>query len=135
MYSTDVNSYNNNYEFNICGSYSDSGITYGFDMTRFSDLKLDNMLFTPVLTVLNGNLFNDAYDISKCKLSSSNSRIVNCYSSSSGNMASGNIIWPKASGSIVGLFNSTINISIRKDNIVDSDTSEKYYKATGVTIV
>ena len=135
MYSTSVNSYNNNYEFNICGSYSDSGITHGFDMTRFSDLKLDNMLFTPVLTVLNGNLFNDAYDISKCKLSSSNSRIVNCYNSSAGNKVSGNIIWPKASSSIVGLFNSTVNIDIRKDNIVDSDTSEKYYKATGVTIV
>lgn len=133
----DYNSYSGEARLNLACSYKNGSLTQGFDMTRFPSITLDQMLYTNLLSVLNGPIFAGTYYISNCKMASDSAKIVSTWGRNVYNHTSKFIIWPAANSSIVNKMFANINqgITISSANIQDSGESLKYYKETGVNIV
>jgi hypothetical protein len=90
-------------------SYNNGNLVEGFDMTRFSSIMLDQMLYTNLLCVLNGPIFAGTYYISNCKMASNNAKIVSTWGVNVGNHTSSFIKWPAANSSIVNKMFANIN--------------------------
>lgn len=134
IFGIDYRSYSGEARLNLACSYNNGNLVEGFDMTRFSSITLDNMLYTNLLCVLNGPIFAGTYYISNCKMASNNAKIV-CIGNA-GNRTSSFIKWPAANSSIVNKMFADINgITITTANIQNSGESLKYYKETGVNII
>lgn len=132
----DYGSYSGEARLNLACSYNNGNLVEGFDMTRFSSITLDNMLYTNLLCVLNGPIFAGTYYISNCKMASNNAKIVSTWGENIGNHTSSFIKWPAANSSIVNKMFADINdITITTANIQNSGESLKYYKETGVNII
>lgn len=132
----DYRSYSGEARLNLACSYNNGNLVEGFDMTRFSSITLDNMLYTNLLCVLNGPIFAGTYYISNCKMASNNAKIVSTWGENVGNHTSSFIKWPAANSSIVNkMFADIENITITTANIQNSGESLKYYKETGVNII
>ena len=137
IYGIDYGSYSGEARLNLACSYNNGNLVEGFDMTRFSSITLDNMLYTNLLCVLNGPIFAGTYYISNCKMASNNAKIVSTWGENVGNHTSSFIKWPAANSSIVNKMFADINqgITITTANIQNSGESLKYYKETGVNII
>lgn len=133
----DYNSYSGEARLNLACSYKNGSLTQGFDMTRFSSITLDQMLYTNLLCVLNGPIFAGTYYISNCKMASDSAKIVSVWGQNAYNHTSKFITWPAANSSIVNKMFADVNqrITISSANIQNSGESLKYYKETGVHIV
>lgn len=131
----DYRSYSGEARLNLACSYNNGNLVEGFDMTRFSSITLDNMLYTNLLCVLNGPIFAGTYYISNCKMASNNAKIVSTWGENVGNHTSSFIKWPAANSSIVNKMFADKNITITTANIQNSGESLKYYKETGVSII
>ena len=133
----DYNDYSGEARLNLACSYKNGSLTQGFDMTRFTSITLDYMLYTNLLCVLNGPIFAGTYYISNCKMASDNAKIVSTWGQNTHNHTSKFITWPAANSSIVNKMFKDINqgITISSANIQNSGESLKYYKETGVHIV
>lgn len=133
----DYGSYSGEARLNLACSYNNGNLVEGFDMTRFSSITLDNMLYTNLLCVLNGPIFAGTYYISNCKMASNNAKIVSTWGENIGNHTSSFIKWPAANSSIVNKMFADIKqgINITTANIQNSGESLKYYKETGVNII
>lgn len=128
--------YSGEARLNFACSYKDGSLTQGFDMTRFSSITLDQMLYTNLLCVLNGPIFAGTYYISNCKMASNSAKIVLVWGNNQFNHTSKFIIWPAANNSIVNkMFENVKNITISSANIQNSGESTKYYKETGVKVI
>lgn len=137
IYGIDYGSYSGEARLNLACSYNDGKLVEGFDMTRFSSITLDQMLYTNLLCVLNGPIFAGTYYISNCKMASNNSKIVSTWGENVGNHTSSFIKWPAANSSIANkMFEDTNQgITITASNIQNSGESLRYYNETGVNIV
>lgn len=133
----DYNGYSGEARLNLACSYKNGSLTQGFDMTRFTSITLDQMLYTNLLCVLNGPIFAGTYYISNCKMASNSAKIVSTWGQNAYNHTSKFIIWPAANSSIVNKMFANLNqgIIISSANIQNSRESLKYYKETGVHIV
>lgn len=133
----DYNSYSGEARLNLACSYKNGSLTQGFDMTRFTSITLDQMLYTNLLCVLNGPIFAGTYYISNCKMASDSAKIVSAWGENTYNYTSKFITWPAANSSIVNKMfaDANQNITISSANIQNSGESLKYYKETGVHIV
>lgn len=133
----DYGSYSGEARLNLACSYNNGVLVEGFDMTRFSSITLDQMLYTNLLCVLNGPIFAGTYYISNCKMTSNNAKIVSTWGENIGNHTSSFIKWPAANSSIVNKMFEDIKqgINITTANIQNSGESLKYYKETGVSII
>lgn len=129
--------YSGEARLNLACSYKDGSLTQGFDMTRFSSITLDQMLYTNLLCVLNGPIFAGTYYISNCKMASNSAKIVSALGMNTGNHTSKFIIWPAANSSIVNKMFANVkqNITISSAKIQNSGESTKYYKETGVKVI
>lgn len=129
--------YSGEARLNLACSYKDGSLTQGFDMTRFSSITLDQMLYTNLLCVLNGPIFAGTYYISNCKMASNSAKIVSALGLNTGNHTSKFIIWPAANSSIVNKMFANVkqNITISSAKIQNSGESTKYYKETGVKVI
>lgn len=136
IYGINYGSYSGEARLNLACSYNNGNLVEGFDMTRFSSITLDNMLYTNLLCVLNGPIFAGTYYISNCKMASNNAKIVSTWGENVGNHTSSFIKWPAANSSIVNKMFANINgTTITTANIQNSGESLKYYKETGVNII
>ena len=137
IYGIGYGSYSGEARLNLACSYNNGNLVEGFDMTRFSSITLDQMLYTNLLCVLNGPIFAGTYYISNCKMASNNAKIVSTWGENVGNHTSSFIKWPAANSSIVNKMFADINygITITTANIQNSGESLKYYKETGVNII
>lgn len=137
IHGIDYGSYSGEARLNLACSYNNGNLVEGFDMTRFSSITLDQMLYTNLLCVLNGPIFAGTYYISNCKMASNNAKIVSTWGENNGNHTSSFIKWPAANSSIVNKMFADINqgINITTANIQNSGESLKYYKETGVNII
>ena len=133
----DYDDYSGEARLNLACSYKNGSLTQGFDMTRFTSITLDYMLYTNLLCVLNGPIFAGTYYISNCKMASDNAKIVSTWGQNTHNHTSKFITWPAANSSIVNKMFKDVNqgITISSANIQNSGESLKYYKETGVHIV
>lgn len=133
----DYNGYSGEARLNLACSYKNGGLTQGFDMTRFTSITLDQMLYTNLLCVLNGPIFAGTYYISNCKMASDSAKIVSALGQNLHNHTSKFITWPAANSSIVNKMFADVKqgITISSANIQNSGESLKYYKETGVHIV
>lgn len=133
----DYNGYSGEARLNLACSYKNGSLTQGFDMTRFSSITLDQMLYTNLLCVLNGPIFAGTYYISNCKMASNNAKIVSTWGQNIKNHTSKFIIWPAANSSIVNKMFANVDqgITISSANIQNSGESLKYYKETGVNVI
>lgn len=131
------NDYSGEARLNLACSYENGSLTQGFDMTRFSSITLDQMLYTNLLCVLNGPIFAGTYYISNCKMASNNAKIVSVWGQNVSNHTSKFIIWPAANSSIVNKMFENVQqaITISSANIQNSGESTKYYKETGVKVI
>lgn len=129
--------YSGEARLNLACSYNNGTLVEGFDMTRFSSITLDYMLYTNLLCVLNGPIFAGTYYISNCKMASNNAKIVSTWGQNVGNHTSSFIKWPAANSSIVNKMFADTNqgITITTSNIQNSGESLKYYRETGVNII
>lgn len=137
IYGIDYGSYSGEARLNLACSYNNGKLVEGFDMTRFSSITLDEMLYTNLLCVLNGPIFAGTYYISNCKMASNNAKIVSTSGANIGNHTSSFIKWPAANSSIVNKMFANVKqgIKITAANIQNSGESIKYYKETGVDII
>ena len=137
IYGIDYGRYSGEARLNLACSYSNGRLIEGFDMTRFSSITLDQMLYTNLLCVLNGPIFAGTYYISSCKMASNGAKIVSTWGENVGNHTSSFIKWPAANSSIVNKMFADTNqgITITTANIQNSGESVKYYKETGVNII
>lgn len=137
IHGIDYGSYSGEARLNLACSYNNGNLVEGFDMTRFSSITLDNMLYTNLLCVLNGPIFAGTYYISNCKMASNNAKIVSTWGENTGNHTSSFIKWPAANSSIANKMFADIKqgITITTANIQNSGESLKYYKETGVNII
>lgn len=137
IYGINYGSYSGEARLNLACSYNDGKLVEGFDMTRFSSITLDQMLYTNLLCVLNGPIFAGTYYISNCKMASNNSKIVSTWGENFGNHTSSFIKWPAANSSIANKMfaNTDQGITITASNIQNSGESLRYYNETGVSIV
>jgi hypothetical protein len=101
IHGIDYGSYSGEARLNLACSYNNETLVEGFDMTRFSSITLDQMLYTNLLCVLNGPIFAGTYYISNCKMASNNAKIVSTWGENVGNHTSSFIKWPAANSSIV----------------------------------
>ena len=108
----------------------------GFDITKFTELNLDNIYTGPTIMFLKGYLFNSSFDASKMRLNSKSNYIT-------GNMGnnrqafSRNIIFPLTTGNIPNLAPITVSsgsLSIYADQITNSATSRSYYELAGFNV-
>ena len=79
IYGIDYGRYSGEARLNLACSYNNGKLVEGFDMTRFSSITLDQMLYTNLLCVLNGPIFAGTYYISNCKMASNNAKIVSTW--------------------------------------------------------
>ena len=137
IYGINYGSYSGEARLNLACSYNDGKLVEGFDMTRFSSITLDQMLYTNLLCVLNGPIFAGTYYISNCKMASNNSKIVSTWGENIGNHTSSFIKWPAANSSIANkmFVDTNQGITITASNIQNSGESLRYYNETGVSIV
>lgn len=137
IYGINYGSYSGEARLNLACSYNDGKLVEGFDMTRFSSITLDQMLYTNLLCVLNGPIFAGTYYISNCKMASNNSKIVSTWGENVGNHTSSFIKWPAANSSIANkmFVDTNQGIAITASNIQNSGESLRYYNETGVSIV
>ncbi len=137
IYGINYGSYSGEARLNLACSYNDGKLVEGFDMTRFSSITLDQMLYTNLLCVLNGPIFAGTYYISNCKMASNNSKIVSTWGENIGNHTSSFIKWPAANSSIANkmFVDTDQGITITASNIQNSGESLRYYNETGVSIV
>lgn len=137
FFGIDYGSYSGEARLNLACSYNNGTLVEGFDMTRFSSITLDQMLYTNLLCVLNGPIFAGTYYISNCKMASNNAKIVSTWGENTGNHTSSFIKWPAANSSIVNKMFKDIDqgITITASNIQNSGESSKYYIETGVHII
>lgn len=138
IYGIDYGRYSGEARLNLACSYNNGRLVEGFDMTRFSSITLDQMLYTNLLCVLNGPIFAGTYYISSCKMASNSAKIVSTWGENTGgNHTSSFIKWPAANSSIANkMFADTHQgITITAANIQNSGESLKYYRETGVHII
>ena len=137
IYGIDYGRYSGETRLNLACSYNNGRLVEGFDMTRFSSITLDQMLYTNLLCVLNGPIFAGTYYISSCKMASNSAKIVSTWGQNIGNHTSSFIKWPAANSSIVNKMFADTNqgITITTANIQNSGESLKYYRETGVNII
>ena len=137
IYGIDYGRYSGEARLNLACSYNNGRLVEGFNMTRFSSITLDQMLYTNLLCVLNGPIFAGTYYVSNCKMASNNAKIVSTWGQNVGNHTSSFIKWPAANSSIVNKMfaDTTQGITITTANIQNSGESLKYYRETGVNII
>ena len=108
----------------------------GFDITRFTQLNLDNIYSGPILYFIKGNLFNSSFDASNARLSSTNSYVFIYYGSNNVNYISRNAIFPLATKNILNFVGgvSVYRPSIYSDQITNTATSRQYYETVGFNV-
>ena len=122
----------NNY-INYIGKIEDKNIVTGFNMNRFTNLKLDYLFYSGINSIIYGNLFNSEYDISSMKKELNNSYVFQ-EDTDLPNAISQYIKFPKATKTL----NKFINIihtptELKSNQIYNSTTSKEFYISEGIT--
>ena len=122
----------NNY-INYIGKIEDKNIVTGFNMNRFTNLKLDYLFYSGINSIIYGNLFNSEYDISSMKKELNNSYVFQ-EDTDLPNAISQYIKFPKATKTL----NKFINIihtptELKSNQIYNSTISKEFYISEGIS--
>lgn len=122
----------NNY-INYIGKVEGTNIVTGFNMNKFTNLKLDYLFYSGINNILYGNLFNPEYDISSMKKELNNSYVFRETTALPGAISQ-YIHFPKASKKLdkfIAIFNTP---TILKSNQIYNPTiSKQFYIQEGIT--
>ena len=119
----------NNY-INYIGEVKDNQVITGFDMNYFTQLYLDNLLYSQLNTIVYGNIFNSTFQLNNMKLVDTNNKVF--YYDTDSQSVSQYLQFPSATANISSFFGVT-NISLKSSQI--PTTSQPYYKQVGINIV
>lgn len=121
----------NTHQFNFMGKLNGKQVIHGLDPAVFTLLTMDNLFYSTYIQAVNGNLFSNNFDAKYLKVGNQNNTVIGVRGISGfpENALPRTLILPKASGSIRQL--SKVNYVIRESQIVDSNSSKKYYIDAG----
>lgn len=134
IYGNTLENYGSNYEFNIIADVDDTNVSFGFNMNTFNQMYMDQLLYTNLLCIIKGSLFNYDYDIYNYRLQDISNYIINAYGINVGNHSSANIQYPKASGNIPRFIANIQSVQIAESQIIDSENSKKYYINANISV-
>lgn len=118
---------------NYIGNVSGGTIDEGFNITKFTQLNLDKMLYGRLTSLIHGRIFNVNFDAKNMKLSDVNNYIMECRMDNS--YISAFLQFPRASGNIQRLMTMGIfNARIKSNQITDLSNSRQYYEQAGFII-
>ena len=116
---------------NYVGNITSSGVTEGFDMNYYDQLKADYMLYSELNSFIHGRLFISSYNISNISLTNINNKIFNNINAD--NEISRFIQFPQATGNITYFFDFTNTDNNLKSSQIPS-ASRQWYINAGIII-
>lgn len=116
---------------NYVGNITSSGVTEGFDMNYYDQLKADYMLYSELNSFIHGRLFISSYNISNISLTNINNKIFNNINAD--NEISRFIQFPQATSNIPYFFDFTNTDNNLKSSQIPS-ASRQWYINAGIII-
>lgn len=131
-YPTGQNKGDNNY-INYIGKVEGTNIITGFNMNRFTNLKLDYLFYSGINSIIYGNLFNPEYDIYSMKKELNNSYVF-IEGTDNSNAISQFIRFPKATKKLDKFIAIThIPTKLKSNQIYNPTVSKQFYIQEGIT--